>query len=39
MSQTADLATILRGADELITEEDLRKKLAALLGHTTTSQL
>jgi len=28
MSQTADLATILRGADELITEEDLRKKLA-----------
>ena len=28
MSQPADLATILRGADELISEEDLRKKLA-----------
>src|SRR5207237_2555014 len=28
MSQTAELATILRGADELITEEDLRRKLA-----------
>jgi tyrosyl-tRNA synthetase len=28
MSQPADLATILRGADELISEDDLRRKLA-----------